>query len=253
MSPETGSCPVKPAATSDRFGCYTTARVSGGRVERVERHVRRLRRDAARLGLPMPDARDVEALFLATARDGIGRGDGIVRIEWSAAFGDAPELIATHRGLGADPRTWRAVVSRACHPGPEARRNTKFVHVDVYDAGRLEAQTRSVDEVLIFDAAGHLVEGAHSNCLVVDAGGRLVTPAANLGGVEGLGLSIVRENQPEIREATLTLEDLRAARELMGVNAVRGVVPILEFDGRPIGGGRTGPWAERLRKIFFRD
>jgi len=108
--------------------------------------------------------------------------------------------------------------------------------------------------VLLFDAHGYLVEGAHSNCLIVDDAGRLVTPAKHLGGVEGLGLTIVRESRPEISEAELSLGDLRAAREVMGVNAVRGVIPIIELDGKPIGSdGKTGAWAQRLRRIFFRD
>ena len=66
--------------TPRRFGSYTTARVSAGRVERVERHVRRLQRDAARLGLPPPDATQTEHLLLETARRAFGPGDGIVRV-----------------------------------------------------------------------------------------------------------------------------------------------------------------------------
>ena len=39
----------------------------------------------------------------------------------------------------------------------------------------------------------------------------------------------------------------------MATNAVRGVVSIVELDGVPIGDGVAGPWAKRLRKIFFRE
>jgi D-alanine transaminase len=242
----------RPPAT-ERIGSYTTARVTAGRVERVERHAGRLRRDAERLGLSVPRRDAVEALLLETAIEAFGRGDGIVRIEWSAAPGAPPELMASHRPLGEDPPRWRARVAETCHPGPEARRNTKFVSVDAYAEAREEAITHGVDEVLLFDAEGHLVEGGHSNCLLVDADGTLVTPVTTLGAVEGLGLTIVRENRSDIREAKFSLADVYAARELMGVNAVRGVVPIIELDGKRIADGEPGPWARRLRQIFFRD
>jgi D-alanine transaminase len=238
---------------STRIGSYTTARVSGGRVERVERHAGRLRRDAARLGLPVPPRIEIEALFLDTASRKFGGSDGIIRVEWSHAPGAEPELIATTRELGIEKTSWRARVGKTLHPGPEARRNTKHVAVDAYFLGRDECEVHQVDEILLFDADGFLVEGSSSNCLVVDAEGRLVTPAASLGAVEGLGLTIVRENRSDISEAKLRIEKLRSAKELMATNGVRGVVSIVELDGEKIANGEPGPWAKRLRRIFFRE
>ncbi len=238
---------------SGRIGSYTTARVSGGRVERVERHAGRLRRDAARLGLPAPGRLEIEALLLETARQAFGRGDGIVRIEWSCELGASPSLVASHRALGDESKRWRARVSKITHPGPEARRNTKSVDVDAFDRARGSARTQGVDEVLLFDADGLLVEGSHANLLLVDDAGILLTPDLSLGAVEGLGLSLVRERQPELRDVKLTIEGVRAARELMAVNAVRGVVPIIELDGKPVSGGEPGAWAQRLRRLFSRN
>lgn len=252
MSPNGSESPVRGVG-SNRDGSYTTARITGGRVERLERHVGRLRRDAARLGLPAPEGREIERLLLETAERVFGRGDGIVRVEWSRAPGAQPELIATHRELGVEKTCWKARSAETVHPGPEQRHNTKFVAVDAYFLARDECERLDVDEVLLFDVDGFLVEGAGSNCLVVDADGSLLTPASSLGAVEGLGLTIVRENRPEIREAKLTRDDLRNAREVMATNGVRGVVSIVDFDGEKVGDGEAGPWARRLRRIFFRD
>ena len=41
-----------------------------------------------------------------------------------------------------------------------------------------------------------------------------------------------------------------SAQELMSVNSVRGVVPIVELDGRPVADGQPGPWSRRLRNLF---
>jgi branched-subunit amino acid aminotransferase/4-amino-4-deoxychorismate lyase len=212
-----------------------------------------LRRDAERLDLPVPPRIEIETLFLETARRAFGSRDGIIRVEWSCAPGGKLELIATPRELGVEKTSWRANTGETIHPGPEARHNTKHVEVDAYLLGREEALAHQVDEILLFDAAGTLVEGSASNCLVVNALGRLVTPARSLGTVEGLGLTIVRENRSDISEAKLKMGDLLAARELMATNGVRGVVSIVELDGEKIGNGETGPWAKRLRRIFFRE
>lgn len=234
-----------------RFGSYTTARVTSGRVERAERHATRLRRDAARLGLPQPAQLEIEALLVDAAGSAFGSGDGILRIEWSGASEDAlPELFAVPRALGPEPDVWRAAVSGATHPGPEQRRNTKHVNVPAYDLARAEISQSKFDEVLLFDANGLLVEGGRSNFILVKESGQLVTPDLTLGAVEGLGLTVVLENRPEIGMARLTQDDVASAEELMSVNVVRGVVPIVELAGRPIADGRPGAWARRLLSLF---
>lgn len=205
-----------------------------------------------RLELPPPDRATIEARSVEAARRDFGRGDGILRIEWSRASEKdaAPELILVPREVGPEPTHWRAADSTAVHPGPGRRNNTKFVDVAAYDRAREEVRASDLDEMLIYDADGLLVEGGRSNFLVVTESGRVVTPDLALGAVEGLGLTIVRESRPEIAFARLTRTDVEAARELMSVNAVRGVVPILECNGRTVGDGRAGPWSTRLRSIF---
>lgn len=239
-----------PAAEPRRLGSYTTAKVHAGRVERLEQHVARLRRDAARLDLPLPPAREVEALLLATASSAFERGDGIVRIEWSHLPDAPPALQAKPRAFNPLPSTWRAATSKATHPGPEFRANTKYVDVPAYDLSREEVASSEVEEVLLFDAQGWLVEGGNSNFVVVTEAGDPVTPAYALGGVEGLGLTVLRHGRSELREARLDHDAVARAREVMSVNAVRGVVPIIEIDGRPVGAGAPGPVAKRLSAAF---
>jgi branched-subunit amino acid aminotransferase/4-amino-4-deoxychorismate lyase len=235
-----------------RLGSYTTARVCHGRVERVERHVARLRRDAQRLGLAPPAPRDVEALFREVAEAKFPSADGIIRIEWSAPPGSPPALTAQSRELGDLPPRWRARSSETIHPGPGARRNTKAVEVAAYDASREEMKRLGVEEVLLFDADRHLVEGCRSNILIVRSEGALVTPDLAFGCVEGLGLSIVKESRSDLQFARVDKEALADAREIMAVNAVRGVVPIIELDRRPVGSGHAGPVALALGNLFRR-
>lgn len=236
-----------------RVGCYSTARVSGGRIERLERHAGRLRRDAARLGLPVPERRAIEDLALSITRSELGRGDGALRLEWGAEGNDSPTLTATTRPLGSESDRWRARTARAVHPGAGGRANAKLIEVPVYDAARAEQTEAGVDECLLYDAGGRLVEGGRTNLIVATHDGRWLTPARSLGAVEGLGLECVREAVPETRESiAIDRAEVAAARELIAVNAVRGAVAIVELDGAAIGDGQPGPFAIRLRGLFFR-
>jgi branched-subunit amino acid aminotransferase/4-amino-4-deoxychorismate lyase len=216
----------------------------------LERHAHRIERDALRLGLPRPPRSGIEQLCLETAQAAFGRGDGIVRVEWAAARGGPARLRATTRPLGPMRASWRTRTSHLHHPGPEDRRHTKRIDVEIYDRARREAQAAGVDEVLLCDADGWLVEGGRSSLLVVTVEGDLLTPELALGSVESLGLEIVREATPELREARIDLAALLVARELMAVNAVRGVVPITRLDGVAVGQGIAGPWARRLEPLF---
>ena len=257
-----------------RIGVYTTVRVCDGRLLRLAQHVSRLARDAERLGLPQPDRLVIEAQALAVVGGGLGLGSGVLRIEWSrpdepgGADGTSPDaaaragsastfaLHATIRPLGPEPRTWRAATAKTRHPGPEDRANTKAVDVPAWDAARAEREAAGVDEMLLFDRAGRLVEGSRTNLIVVAGDGGISTPARNLGPVEGLGLEIVRASlgADALRESdTIDRAVLRAAAELIAVNAVRGAVAIVELDGSPIAEGREGATALRLRSLFAGD
>ncbi|MFP6655623.1 MAG: aminotransferase class IV [Myxococcota bacterium] len=233
-----------------RKGSYTTARVTNGRVERVERHARRLFRDAARLELPLPNLREIEELLIETAACHFRESDGIIRVEWSRRGEAPPELVATTREIGAAQIAWRAERSQAIHPGLADRRNTKSVAVDAYDTARSEITQGENDESLLFDADGFLVEGGRSNLLIVMPTGGLLAPDPALGAVEGLGLTIVLESVAEVETIRITQDELQSAEELMAVNAVRGVMPIIAFDGRSVGSGAPGRWSKRLQPLF---
>jgi branched-chain amino acid aminotransferase len=52
----------------------------------------------------------------------------------------------------------------------------------------------------------------------------------------------------EVRD--LTPYDLYTADEVFLTSTVVGVMPIVELDGRRIGGGRSGPVAGRLQALY---
>jgi len=238
--------------------CYTTARVAGGRVLWGRRHAQRLLRDAEGLGLGAVDlAACLQALAegaraLAEER-GTAQAEGIVRVEVHRAGDGAPHLRSEVRPLGPDPPAWTATISRQRHPGPGPHVGAKRADPPALRAAREEARTAGVDEALLLDGRGRLVEGARSSPVVVDAAGRAATPPLARGGVAGIARGLALERCAELVEDDVSREALAAARELVVLNAVRGARPVVRLDGAQVGDGRPGPWARRLARALAAD
>ena len=117
-----------------------------------------------------------------------------------------------------------------------------------------EARARGAYEALMLDAAGRVGEGSSSNVFAV-RDGRLETPPEG-GILEGVTRRVVLDlaaalGLPAV-ELPLLPADLLSADELFLTSTTRELVPVVRVDGRPIGGGRPGPWTLRLLEAFRR-
>jgi len=247
-----------PSGEARPTACYTTARVAGGRVLWGRRHAERLVRDAAGLGLGGVDPDDclralAEAVRALGDRGPASGAEGIVRLEVHRDPDGGLGVRSEVRPLGTDPSVWAAATSRHPHPGPARRLGAKRADPPALRAAREEADRSGVDEALLFDARGFLVEGARSCLVVVDAAGRARTPPLARGGVAGIARGLALERCPELVEDDVSRAALCAAREVVALNAVRGARPVVRLDGAPVGEGRPGPWARRLARALAAD
>jgi branched-subunit amino acid aminotransferase/4-amino-4-deoxychorismate lyase len=216
------------------------------------RHARRLWRDARRLGLTgLPEQACLEALE-ALARESFPERAGCVRLEARDDGRGRACLVGSARELGPEPAAWSAVLSPLPHPGPSAWPGAKLTARAFYERAVRDAATAGADEALLLDAEGRLVEGARTNLVVALGPHDLRTPALARGAVAGVARELALERVPELREADVAAGELRGARELLALNAVRGAVAVVRLDGRAVGDGRPGPWAARLA-LALRD
>jgi branched-subunit amino acid aminotransferase/4-amino-4-deoxychorismate lyase len=209
----------------------------------------RLVRDAAQLGLGALDAALCLAALEDAARAELGAAQGVVRLEARRGAGGAAELVPGVRALGPDPALWSAVVAPGPHEGPGPFQGAKRSGWPCVERARAAAAAAGVDEALLFDAAGYLVEGGRSSLVVVRADGSAVAPPLARGRVRSVALEIALEARA-LAEGDVTLEELRRARELVALNAVRGARPIVRLDGRPVGAGAAGPLARTLETVL---
>jgi branched-subunit amino acid aminotransferase/4-amino-4-deoxychorismate lyase len=242
--------PAAAITAARGLGCVTTAGVSSGRPRLAERHVRRLRRDAERLGLVPPSAEECHRALATLAAEAFPRGEGIVRLELRPDAGGGAHLVGTTRPLGDDPPVLNAVISSVCHPGPGPAPGAKLCARTAFDDAFEQARLAGADEAILADREGWVVEGARTNLVGVDGTGAAWTPPLHRGAVAGIAREIVLESLPELREVDVPRDALADARELVVLNAVRGARSVIELDGRPLGSGRPGPLCAQLKRIL---
>jgi len=204
-------------------------------------------RDAAQLGLGALDTSACLAALEAAGRAAFGGAPGVVRLEAHAGDGGGARLVAATRPLGSDPEHWSAVVARVPHEGPGPWAGAKRAEWPCVARARETAAAAGADEALLLDAAGRLVEGARASLVVVRADGSAVAPPLARGGVRSVAREIALAALQEICEADVPAAELRRAREVVALNAVRGARPIVRLDGAAVGAGTPGPLAARLR------
>ncbi len=109
-----------------------------------------------------------------------------------------------------------------------------------------------VDEVVQF-RDGYLTEGASSNMWVARNGVLLAPPRDNLI-LEGIRYSLLEalcvQTDVPFEARAISREEVATADEIMMTSATREVLPITQFDGKPVGDGQPGTVYRKLRAAY---
>jgi len=241
------------SAFSEGRGCYTTVLIQAGRPRFAARHARRLVHGAAELGLGQLETGAVLRAIAELAKAAFDDGDGIVRLETSRDGDGRLHLVGVPRAVDPVRSEWSAVLAPFRHAGPGPRTGIKVTSRLRLALAAEMARDAGADEALLLDASGWLVEGSRSAIFVVSEHGEASTPPLARGAVAGVARAVVLERVPGLAESDIARADLSAAAEIIAVNAVRGARPITRLEGRPVGGGKVGPWARRLAAALETD
>jgi D-alanine transaminase len=109
-------------------------------------------------------------------------------------------------------------------------------------------------EAWFIDASGRITEGASSNAWIVTNAGVLVTRQLGREILPGVTRATVMDVASleglKVEERPFTREEALKAKEAFVTSATNLVMPVTFVDGLPIGDGRPGPLARRLRRRF---
>jgi len=248
-------------------GVYEVCEVRGGYIVDGVRHLARLRRSLHELQMQEPmDERALDVVIRETVRRNRVH-DGLVYIQVTRGVarrdflfpGDdvAPTLVVIARTV--DPAKAEAPAMDGV--GVVTVEETRWARVDIKTTGLLPnvlaketARAAKAKEAWFVDRDGNVTEGASSNAWIVTADGVLVTRPADFGILRGITrttlFDVAREEGLRIEERPFTVAEAKAAHEAFLTSATTIVMPIVRIDGKPVGDGKPGPLARKLRQHF---
>jgi 4-amino-4-deoxychorismate lyase len=255
-------------------GIFDTAGLVDGRIYDLEAHLDRFERSAERSKLELPGTRAHMRDIIVRTTAASGRRDGSIRywlssgpgsLELTPAQGAQPGFfVMVFPGLSY-PARWYTdglrVMTTTYPIKPPLYAITKATNYLPNVLMQMEAKEAGLDNGVFIDEAGHVGESSNMNVAFVMADGRLLHPKFDhvLAGCTSLRLlelapALVTQGLlTGVEVFDIPAEEARGAREMLLLGSSVRVAPIVEWDGRPIGGGKPGPAAKALLQLLDDD
>ena len=241
-------------------GLFETIACEGGRPRFLELHLRRLAAGCARLGLEAPADATLRAEVQQLAAPGgraiikvlLTRGAAAARGYAVTGFEQPTRISLRYAWPAEDPGLARVGVRvriAALRLGENpALAGLKHCNRLEQVLARREWTDSGIAEALMFSSSGALVSGTMSNVFMVrDA--KLYTPRVDRCGVAGVMRQVVLAAAADAgiaaEERVLDSQELASAQEVFLTNALMGIRPVRELDGRPL---PPGPLTRRLQE-----
>jgi len=234
-------------------GLYSTFRTYADKTKvlGLELHLHRLYDPLAALAVvpavPAPELRTALREVLAD----FGEGEARVRISLSTTD-SAGEVFIALEPLKAPPETVyqrgvRVVLSPVERKTPRLK-TTSFIESS--SGARTSIMKTGVYEALMV-RRGRILEGLTSNFYAVQAG-KIITAREGilLGVTRRYVLRLARSNGIGLEYRPPRVEELPGLDEAFITSSGRGVVPVTEIDGQPVGNGQVGEIARLLRRVY---
>jgi D-alanine transaminase len=247
-------------------GVYEVVPIDRGNLVDEEPHLDRLDYSLGELRIEAPMSRRALKMILREVirRNGVRQGLVYMQVTRGVAPRDhkfpkssQSALVVTTKRLKPLPATMlEDGVSVITVPDIRwKRRDIKSISLLPNILAKQQAAEQGAYEAWQIDETGHITEGASTNAWIVTKAGEIVTrPRGHdiLSGITRLAvLDLVAEGKLKLAERGFTLEELHAAGEAFLTGSSIYVVPVTRVDGRPIGNGKPGPIARRLRELFM--
>jgi D-alanine transaminase len=248
-------------------GVYEVVGVRDGKLIDEKPHLDRLDRSLKELRIEWPVARPALEFILRELMRRNRLRDGLIYMQVTRgvarrdhAFPTSPvkpALVLTTKNtkpLGPDTGPGVAVKS---HPDIRWERcDIKTIALLPNVLAKQAARESGAYEAWLIDGEGCITEGASTNAWIVTQDGELVTRHTDNGILAGITRntlkSIANALQLKFVERPFSLAEAKQAKEAFLTSATSFVTPVVKIDGDPVGDGKPGPTARRLREEYVR-
>ena len=234
-------------------GVFETLKVTEAGAFAIRRHLARLNRSAAALGLPQPDHGEIREAIDAVL-DGRDFPRGKLRITYTGGCGPLgseapygpPTLIIMLAPANAAPQSTSIVTApwtRNEHGALAGVKSTSYAE-NVRTLGY--AAERGCSEAIFLNTAGHVCEGTGTNIFLVFKD-TIVTPPLSSGPLAGVTRELIMERSM-VEERDVTLSEAKAADEAFLTSSMRDIQGIERWDYQVF--SRTRPTTQSLATSF---
>ncbi len=246
-------------------GVYEVMPIQHNRIIDEKQHLDRLDRSLRELRMDWPMARASLSLVMRNllAYNGVEEGIIYLQVTRGAAPRDfkfpkaaqpALVLTTTRKSLAA-PKAMREGVSVITTPDLRwKRRDIKSIALLPACLAKQQAADQGAMEAWQVDDDGYITEGASSNAWIVTHDGAIVTRPSSSDILTGCTrqtlLRLAEREGLRHEERKFTVAEAYEAKEAFLSSASTYVLPITRIDGRPVGEGKPGPLARRLREAY---
>ncbi|MEJ2677550.1 MAG: aminotransferase class IV [Gemmatimonadota bacterium] len=243
-------------------GIYEVARIYKGRPFRLDAHIQRARNGLRALDIPFDDVAGLKSITeRLMAENGLEEADATLYVQITR--GVAPRRHAFPAG-DVKPTVYAVVKAYADHPADFWTKGVAAVTVSDNRWARCDIKSVSLlPNVLanqqahaagafeaLFVRDGIVLEGSHSNLFAVYDGGLVTYPASNYV-LPGITRAFVFELAEALgipaREGLIPQARLFDADELFLSGTTTEIMPVVQVDGKPVGGGKPGPISVMLQ------
>lgn len=246
---------------------YEVTAVIGGKLIDYAGHGARLRRSLEELAIPCPLSQEA---LLAVHREIVRRNaleEGLIYLQISRGVADRdfafpkgaePTLVLFTQAKPVldNPRTKTGLSIATVPDWRWERRDIKTVQLLYPSMAKMEAMRRGADDAWLVED-GFVTEGSAATAHIVTKDGVLVTrPLSNaiLHGITRASiLDLARAEGIAVDERPFTVAEAKEAAEAFITSATNFAMPVVSIDEAPIGSGRPGPIAARLRDLYIAD
>ena len=247
---------------------YEVWAVFVGKLADAEGHFARLERSLSELAIDMPMSRRALTVVLKEAVRRNRAREGLVYLQVSRGVAPrdhafpktpvAPAMVITVSMTDRAATEARAAKGVGVVTTPEnrwGRCDIKTVGLLPNALAKQKAREAGAMEAWFVDELGFVTEGASSNAWIVDGEGRLRTRDTNANILRGITrntlLDVIATEGLQVDERPFTPDDAHKAREAFITGAGALVLPVVSLDGKPIGEGKPGPVATKLRRLYI--
>jgi D-alanine transaminase len=247
-------------------GVYEVTPIVNGKLVDYDAHMERLDRSLSELRMAWPCSKDAMKAMHVELISRNNLKEGIIYMQVTRGVADRmfnfPKEITS--SLVAFPQVMSLVDNPNARVGVKVvttpdirwlRRDIKSIMLLAPVLGKQDAYEKGAAEGWMVED-GFVTEGTSSNAYIIKDNTVITRPLSNriLAGCTRRALfRLAQEHGVKIEERLFTPEEAYAADEAFLTSASQFVMPIVEIDGKRIGGGQPGPLSRKMRELFLEE